>query len=95
MRDEKGLLVYDDEFRHRFMTSKEISESDKWVKKHSELIAAKERGEITKQEYEILCDDLDVEHEKELSRIYDEDFGKRSANTEEKIFFAPPNFATA
>ncbi len=94
MRDERGLLVYDDEFRRRLMTPKEIATSDKWVKKHSDLISAKDSGDINEQEYERLCNELDAEHEEELSRIYDEDFGTQSATDNEK-FFAPQNFATA
>ena len=94
-RNEQGLWVYDDEFRRRLMTPKEISESDSWVKKHSELIAAKKRGEISKEEYEFLCNELDSEHEKNLDRIYDEDFGSKKQSTLEKSFSVAPHFATA
>ncbi|MBQ3335804.1 MAG: hypothetical protein IJG80_00175 [Selenomonadaceae bacterium] len=95
MRDEKGLLVYDDEFRRRFLTAKEIAASDKWTKKHHELITAKDNGDITEQEYNYLCDELDAKHEEELSRIYDEDFGKQSIKYTEEKFFTTPNVATA
>ena len=95
MRDEKGLLVYDDEFRRRFMTPKEIAEGDKWVKNHSALIDAKERGELTEQKYERLCNELDTKHAEELSRIYDEDFGSKSRSTDKETFFAQPHFAIA
>ena len=76
MRDEKGLLLYDDEFRRKFLTPKEIAASDNRTKKHHELITAKDNGDITEQEYNHLCDELDAKHEEELSRIYDEDFGE-------------------
>lgn len=94
-RNEQGLLVYDEGFRRRFMTPKEIAESDRWVEKHSELIATKKRGEISKEEYEFLCNELDSEHEKNLSRIYDEDFGIKEQNAVEKSFSMAPHFATA
>ncbi len=32
-RNEKGLLVYDDEFRRKLMTPKEIAISNEFVKK--------------------------------------------------------------
>lgn len=95
MRDEKGLLVYDDEFRRRFMTPKEIALNDEFVRKTGILIEQYEHGEISDKEYEYLVEELDDEHTKALRRLYDEEFGKRSANTEEKKFFVPSNFATA
>ncbi len=95
MRDERGLLVYDDEFRRRLMTPKEIATSDKWVKKHSDLILAKDSGDINEQEYERLCNELDAEHEEELSRIYDEDFGNNTKKIDDEKFFAPLFLANA
>ena len=94
-RNEQGLLVYDDEFRRRLMTPKEISESDSWVKKHSDLIAAKKCGEISKEEYEFLCNELDSEHEKNLSHIYDEDFGSKKQKAAKEDFPMTPHFVMA
>lgn len=89
MRNEKGLLVYDDDFRRRFMTPTEIAVNDDWVKQHGALIDAKERNEISAQEYERLCDKLDAEHDAERNRIRDKKFGNRSANVDSEDFFAP------
>ena len=95
MRDEKGLLVYDDEFRRKFMTPKEITLSDEFVRKTGILIERYERGEISKQEYDTLVEELDAEHTAACERLYDEEFNNRSADKKEKNFFAPSNFATA
>ena len=94
MRNEKGLLVYDDDFRRRFMTPKEIELNDDWVKKHGALIDAKERNEISAQEYERLCDKLDAEHDAERKRLRDKKFADVT-NTDAKNFFTPPIFANA
>ena len=95
MRDEKGLLVYDDEFRRKFMTPKEIALNNEFVQKTGILIEQYERGEISKQKYDRLVEELDTEHTAAYERLYDEEFGKRSADKEEKNFFVPSNFATA
>ena len=95
MRDANGFLVYDDEFRRRFMTPREIAASDKWVKKHSSLITAKEHKKISEEEYERLCNKLDAEHEEELSQIYDEDFGSQTKKAEDENFFTGMIFANA
>ena len=95
MRDEKGLLVYDDEFRRRFMTPKKIALCDEFVRKTGILIEQYERGEISKQEYDSLVEELEAERIAACERLYDEEFSKRSADTEEKNFFAPSNFSTA
>ena len=95
MRDEKGLLVYDDEFRRRFMTAKEIALSDEFVKKTGILIEKYERGEISKQEYDYLVEKLDDEHTAAYERLYDEEFGNKSTETDREKFFASPNFASA
>ena len=95
MRDEKGLLVYDDEFRRRFMTPKKIALCDEFVRKTGILIEQYERGEISKQEYDSLVEELDAERTAAYEQLYDEEFSKRSADTEEKNFFASSNFATA
>ena len=93
MRDENGLLVYDEAFRRRLMTPKEIALSDDFVKKTSILIAQYERGEISKEEYNRLIEELTAKQTKAYGQLYDEEFVDKSV-CEEK-FFTPPNFATA
>ena len=93
MRNEKGLLVYDDEFRHRFMTSEEIALNDEWVKKHATLIKAKERGEISKQEYDRLVEELDAEHDDERRQLRNKKFA--AADIDDEKFFVSPIFANA
>ena len=93
MRNEKGLLVYDDEFRRRFMTPQEIALNDEWVKSHGALINAKERGEISVQEYEQLCNQLDAQHDDERNRLRKKKF--TVANNDDEKFFVPPIFANA
>ncbi|MBR3747893.1 MAG: hypothetical protein IKP64_09105 [Selenomonadaceae bacterium] len=93
MRNKQGLLIYDDEFRRRFMSPKKIALNNAWVKKHSELIDAKDRGEISVQEYDRLVEELDDEHTAACEKLYDEEFGDNSANDED--FFSPPMFANA
>lgn len=94
MRNEQGLLIYDDKFRRRFMSPKRIALNDAWVKKHGELINAKDRGEISAQEYDRLVEELDDEHTKACERLYNEEFGN-SANDDDEKFFVPPMFANA
>ena len=94
MRDEKELLLYDDKFRRRFMTPKEIALSDEFVKKTTILIERYERREISKQEYDRLVEELDDEHTEACSRLYDEEFGTQSTTDDEK-FLMPHSFATA
>ena len=94
MRNEKELLLYDDKFRRRFMTPKEIALSDEFVKKTAILIERYERGEISKQEYDRLVEELDDEHTEACSQLYDEEFGKQSTTDDEK-FLMPQSFATA
>ena len=93
-RDERGLLLYDDEFRRRLMTPKEIALSDEFVKKTAILIERYERREISKQEYDRLVEELDDEHTEACSRLYDEEFGTQSTTDDEK-FLMPHSFATA
>lgn len=95
MRDENGLLIYDDEFRRKFMTPREIALSDEFVKKTTVLIEQYERGEISKQEYDRLVEELDAEHTAACERLYDEEFGTRSATDDDENFFTPPIFANA
>ena len=93
-RDERGLLLYDDEFRRRLMTPKEIALSDEFVKKTAILIERYERREISKQEYDRLVEELDDEHTEACSRLYYEEFGTQSTTDDEK-FLMPQSFATA
>ena len=95
MRNEQGLLIYDDEFRRQFMSPKKIALNDAWVKKHGELIDAKDRGEISAQEYNRLVEELDDEHTAACEKLYNEEFGDNSANTDAEDFFAPPMVANA
>lgn len=95
MRDENGLLIYDDEFRRKFMTPREIALSDEFVKKTTVLIEQYECGEISKQEYDRLVEELDAEHTAACERLYDEEFGTRSAIDDDENFFTPPIFANA
>lgn len=95
MRDEKGLLVYDDEFRRKFMTPKEIALNDEFVQKTGILIEQYERGEISKQKYDSLVEELDTEHTAAYERLYDEEFSNQETDSEEENFSASPNFITA
>ena len=95
MRDENGLLIYDDEFRRKFMTPSEISLSDEFVKKTTNLVDRYERGEISKQEYTRLVEELDAERTAACERLYDEEFGTHSASDDDENFFAPQIFANA
>lgn len=94
-RNEKGLLVYDDEFRRKLMTPKEIAISNEFVKKISSLIEKYEQGEISKDEYNRLVEETNNEKLVAYSRLYDKEFGNRSENVVEKNLLMTPNFATA
>ena len=94
-RNEKGLLVYDDEFRRKLMTPKEIAISNEFVKKISSLIEKYEQGKISKDEYNRLVEETNNEKLVAYSRLYDKEFGKRSENVVEKKLLMTPNFATA
>lgn len=95
MRNAKGLLVYDDEFRRKLMTPKEIAISNEFVKKISSLIEKYEQGEISKDEYNRLVEETNNEKLVAYSRLYDKEFGNRSENVVEKNLLMTPNFATA
>ena len=95
VRDERGLLVYDREHVRSFFTEKENALDDEYMEKFRQLFDKRDRGEISQEECNRLFEELDDEHTEALSRLYDEEFGTQTADSDEEIFSAPPNFITA
>ena len=95
MRNEKGLLVYDREEFRSFCTERENALNDEYMEKFRVLFSKYDRGEISKDEYEHLAEELDDEHTAACEKLYDEEFGDATANTDDEKFFAPPMFAHA
>ena len=96
MRNEKGLLVYDKDYYRSLCTEKENALDDEYMEKFRVLFDKRDRGEISQDECNRLYAELDDEHTAACERLYDEEFGDNSANTdaEEKIS-EPTNFAIA
>ena len=94
-RNEQGLLVYDRESTRNFFTEKENALDDEYMEKFLELFDRRDRGEISQEECNRLYEELDNEHIKACSRLYDEEFGIQSATDDDEKFSAPPNFAIA
>ena len=95
IRDERGLLVYDSEHVRSFFTEKENALADEYMEKFRVLFDRRDRGEISKEEYERLAEELDDEHTEACSRLYDEEFGTQSAEPTDEKFFVPSSFAMA
>ena len=79
MRNEKGLLVYDRNYYRSLCTERENALDDEYMEKFRVLFDKRDKGEISKDEYERLAEKLDYEHTKACERLYDEEFGDSSA----------------
>ena len=94
-RNEQGLLVYDSEVVRNFCTERENALDDDYMEKFRVLFDKRDRGEISQDECNRLYAKLDDEHTAACEKLYDEEFGDNSANTDAEDFFAPPIFANA
>ena len=95
MRNEKGLLVYDSEEFRNLCTEKENALDDEYMEKFRVLFDQRDNGEISQEECNRLYEELDNKYVEACSRLYDEEFGDTSSNSDDENFFAPPMFAHA
>lgn len=95
VRDERGFLVFNREHVRSFFTDKENALDDEYMEKFRQLFDRRDKGEISKEEYERLAEELDDEHTAACERLYDEEFSTQPATDDEEKFIGTPDFATA
>ena len=94
-RNEQGLLVYDREAFRSLLTEKENALNDEFMEKFRVIFDRRDRGEISQEECNRLYEELDNGWTEAFSKLYDEEFGTRSATDDDENFFTPPIFANA
>lgn len=80
-RNENGFLIWDKDFEKEMFTSKEIAISEKFLKLNEIILQKRDNGEITELEFNRMSIELDHEHTRACSELYDEEHG---VNPDEK-----------
>lgn len=69
-RDKNGFVIFDDDFRREMMTPKQFALSNKHSDEFKKLLAKRDSGEISEQEYNKLTKEMDSRHSAEYDALY-------------------------
>ena len=72
-RDKNGFLIFDDDFRREMMTPKQFELSNKHHEEFKKLLAKRDAGKISEQEYNKLSQEMDAKHNSEYEKLYVEE----------------------
>ncbi len=91
-RDKNGFVIFDDDFRREMMTPKQFALSNKHSEEFKKLLAKRDSGEISEQEYNKFTEKLDCKHESEYEKLYAEEHKEKISSNVDFNSMAVANF---